>query len=98
MANSFRFADLRRFGAAWRAARATPVFINRHGRPRIVVLSVEEYADLKLRRDDPLGYDTRDPGWMSQMIDDALSGRNQIYVDAELAAVRKALKASGRDE
>jgi hypothetical protein len=87
-----KFADRRLLAAAWRAARAEPVFVNRHGKPALVVLAVEEYARLKLDLDDPLGYDTSDPDWMSKMVDDALSGKNQIYVDAEIAKVEKRLK------
>jgi prevent-host-death family protein len=85
------FASLRRLAAVLRAARSEPVIVNRHGKPALVVLAVEEYARLKLVRDDPLGYDTSDPDWMSKMVADALSGKNQIYVDAELAAIRKSL-------
>lgn len=88
---SVSFRDRRRLVALYKAARMTPVFCDRHGKPRVVVLSVEEYARLKLRCDDPLGYDTSDPNWMAQMVDDALSGKNRIYVDAELAAVEKRL-------
>lgn len=39
--------------------------------------------------DDPLGYDTRDPAEIRRMIDDALTGRHQDAVDAELARVRE---------
>ena len=87
-----KFSDRRRIAATWRAARAEPVFVNRRGKPALVILAVEEYARLKLDRDDPLGYDTSDPDWMKKMVDDAISGKNQVYVDAELAAVRKSLK------
>jgi hypothetical protein len=89
---TLRFRDLRRLAAVYKEARSAPVFCERHGKPRVVVVAVEEYARLKLRRDDPLGYDMTDPTWMMKMVHDALSGKNQIYVDAELAAVAKRLR------
>jgi PHD/YefM family antitoxin component YafN of YafNO toxin-antitoxin module len=70
---SVSFRDRRRLAAVHKAALQTPVVCERHRKPRIVIVAVEEYARLKLRRDDPHGYDTSDPNWMSQMID-ALSG------------------------
>ena len=41
--------------------------------------------------DDPLGYDTRRPflEWAREMAEDALAGRHQAAIDAELAAVRR---------
>ena len=71
---SVSFRDRRRLAAVYKAALQAPVVCERHGKPRIVIVAVEEYARLELRRDDPLGYDTSNPNWMSQMIDDALSG------------------------
>jgi hypothetical protein len=43
------------------------------------------------RRDDPLGYDTSDPGYLDQMARDALRGRHQAAVDAEADRVAAAL-------
>ena len=71
---SVGFRDRRRLAAAYKEARSAPVFCERHGKPRVVIVAIEEYARPKLRRDEPLGYDTSNPNWMSQMIDDALSG------------------------
>jgi 3',5'-cyclic AMP phosphodiesterase CpdA len=39
--------------------------------------------------DDPLGYDTCDPGYLRQMIDDVATGRTREALDAELARVRE---------
>lgn len=41
--------------------------------------------------DDPLGYDTSDPNYVKKMARDALTGRNEAAVDAEVAAVEKTL-------
>lgn len=41
--------------------------------------------------EDPLGYDTSDPGYLREMAEDALAGRHEDAVDAELANVRRAL-------
>ncbi len=70
------FRDRRRLAAVYKAARSAPVFCERHGKPRAVVVAVKEYARLKLRRDDPLGYDTSDLDWMMKMVDDVLSAKN----------------------
>jgi hypothetical protein len=40
---------------------------------------------------DPLGYDTSDPGYVRKMARDALTGRNEAAVDAEIAAVERTL-------
>jgi len=40
---------------------------------------------------DRLGYDTRDLNYIKQMARDALTGRNEAAVDAEVAAVEKTL-------
>jgi PHD/YefM family antitoxin component YafN of YafNO toxin-antitoxin module len=86
--------ERRRLAALYKQARSAPVFCERHGKPRLVVLAVEEYARLKLRVDDPLGYDTSDPNYIRQMTEDALSGKNRIYVEAELAVVRRLFRKS----
>jgi hypothetical protein len=41
--------------------------------------------------DDPLGYDTSDPDYLRKMARDALTGRNQDAVDAEVEAMVRAL-------
>ena len=58
---SVGFRDRRRLAAAYKEARSAPVFCERHGKPRVVIVAIEEYARPKLRRDDPLGYDTSKP-------------------------------------
>jgi hypothetical protein len=40
---------------------------------------------------DPLGYDTRDPDHMRKMARDALDGRHEDAVEAEIAAVERSL-------
>lgn len=83
--------------------------ITSHGKPRNVMLSVEEFCRLKriafedvpasllsgrgkmLRHvEDPLGYDTGDiTSTGLRMASDALSGKNESAVDAELNFLRK---------
>ena len=70
---SVSLLDRVRLAAVHNEARSAPVFYERHKEPCVVIVAVEAYATLRLRRDDPLVYDTSDPHWMSQMID-ALSG------------------------
>jgi hypothetical protein len=41
--------------------------------------------------EDPLGYDTRDPGYLRRMARDALEGRNEAAVEAEIARVEARL-------
>lgn len=40
---------------------------------------------------DPLGYDTSDPNYLRKMARDALTGKNEAAVDAEVAALKKTL-------
>jgi hypothetical protein len=68
--------DLRRLAAAWRAARSEPVLVNRHGKPALVVLSVEEYARLNQIRDDPIGMRAPPP-------------RTSWFVETEIDANRR---------
>jgi len=84
---SVSFRDRRRLAAVYKAALQAPVVCERHGKPRIVIVAVEEYARLTLRRDDPLGCDTSNPHWMSQMID-ALSGSVRSVTGAHTSTRR----------
>jgi prevent-host-death family protein len=111
---SYTSLDLQqRTGDIQRAVIAEPVIISNHGRPRLVIVTVEEFARLKaasgetdpaellrerkaaVRRglpEDPLGYDTGDIMACARAIAEAaLSGKNRVYVDAEIAAVEKRL-------
>ena len=45
---------------------------------------------------DPLGYDTSDPNYLRKMARDALEGRHQEAVQAELAAMERALGLTPR--
>jgi len=80
---SLSVRERRRLATLCKQARSAPV-----------VIAVEEYARLKLHVDDPLGYDTSDPDYVRRMAEDALSGRNRIYVEAELAPVRRRFRKS----
>ena len=91
---SLSVRERRRLATLCKQARSAPVICDRHGKPRLVVIAVEEYARLKLHVDDPLGYDTSDPDYVRRMAEDALSGRNRIYVEAELAPVRRRFRKS----
>lgn len=106
---TFTAIDLQKqTGDVQRAAAMDGALITSHGKPRSVMMSVEEFRRLKLaageplpeevgratativhHRPDPLGYDTSD--WHSaarRMAQDALAGRNDAAVDAELEALR----------
>jgi prevent-host-death family protein len=109
---SYTSLDLQqRTGDIQRAAAVEPVVITSHGRPRMVISSVEEFVRLKeasgepvpeeavrkrkavTRRglpDDPLGYETSDLRTCAlTMAEAALSGRNRVFVEAEIAAFEK---------
>ena len=109
---TFTSIDLQRqTGDVQRAASREGVIITSHGKPRNVMLSVEEFRRLKLAAgetppdmfeappavvrhdDDPLGYNVRDfPAAARRMAEDALAGRNDAAVAAELAALRERLR------
>ena len=84
---SVSFRDRRRLAAVYKEALQAPVVCERDRKPRIVIVAVEEYARLELRCDDPLGYDTSNPHWMSQMID-ALSGIPRSFTGAHTSMRR----------
>jgi prevent-host-death family protein len=104
---TFTSIDLQRqTGDVQRAALREGAIITSHGKPRSVMLSVEEFRRLKLaagetlpevaearptlvrHEKDPLGYDTSDfPAAARRMAEDALAGRNDAAVSAELAAL-----------
>ena len=108
---TFTSIDLQKqTGDVQRAASREGAVITSHGKPRNVMLSIEEYRRLKLaagealpesaearpavvrHRDDPLGYDVRDLGAAARkMAEDALAGRNDDAVAAELNALRSRL-------
>ena len=46
-------------------------------------------VNMQWLENDPLGYDTSDPSYLRQMIDDIETGRTQEALDAELEAVRR---------
>ena len=53
------FRERRRLAAQYQQARSPPVFSERHGKPRLVVVSVEEYA--RGRSDDKTSFDDQTP-------------------------------------
>ena len=108
---TFTSIDLQKqTGDVQRAASREGAIITSHGKPRNVMLSVEEFLRLKLaagetppasvdarpgiirHSDDPLGYDTGDfPSAARRMAEDALTGRNDAAVSAELDTLRSRL-------
>lgn len=108
---TFTSIDLQKqTGDVQRAAAREGAIITSHGKPRNVMLSIEEYRRLKLaagetlpqmaepgsagirHRTDPLGYDIRDfASAARKMAEDALGGRNEDAVTAELNALRNRL-------
>lgn len=108
---TFTSIDLQKqTGDVQRAASREGAIITSHGKPRNVMLSIEEFRRLKLaageslpqmaeprgavirHRDDPLGYDVKDFGSAARkMAEDALAGRNDDAVDAELNSLRNRL-------
>ena len=90
------------------------MLITSHGKPRAVVMSVEEFRRLKAKAgepvpaeaepkaaatlraaDDPLGYDVSDfRAAALRMAEDFKSGRTREAIDAELARVRKSMRAA----
>ena len=97
-------------GDVQRAAAQEGAVITSHGKPRNVMLSIEEFRRLKLaagerlprmaeprpavirHRDDPLAYDVKDVmAAARRMAEDALAGRNEDAVGAELDALRNRL-------
>ena len=105
---TFTSIDLQRqTGDVQRAASREGAVITSHGKPRNVMLSVEEFRRLKLAAgemlpdpvearpsavrpvSDALGYDMGDfPAAARRMAEDALSGRDDTAVAAELTALR----------
>jgi prevent-host-death family protein len=105
---TFTSIDLQKqTGDVQRAASRDGAIITSHGKPRNVMLSIEEYRRLKLaagetlpelaearpavvrHRDDPLGFDVHDFRVAARrMAEDALTGRNDAAVTAELNALR----------
>lgn len=76
------------------------VFETGHGKRRTVevenpahdpalTIEVGRRAVTHRSTDDMLGYDTRDPGYLRQMIDDVETGRTREALDAELERVRE---------
>ena len=105
---TFTSIDLQKqTGDVQRAAAREGAVITSHGKPRNVMLSVEEFRRLKLAAgevlpdaaearsavvrpvSDPLGYDVSEfPDAARRMAEDALAGRDEAAVTAELAALR----------
>ena len=107
---TFTSIDLQKqTGDVQRAAAVDGAVITSHGKPRNVMVSVEEFRRLKaaagedlpeeISQDtvtvlrpvrDPLAYSGDDfVAEARRMARDALAGRDQIAIDAELAALRK---------
>ena len=106
---TFTSIDLQKqTGDVQRAALREGAIITSHGKPRSVMLSVEEFRRLTLAAgevlpdfaearsavvrhgEDPLGYETGDfPVAARRMAEDALAGRHDAAVSAELAALRE---------
>ena len=91
---SLSVRERHRLVALYEQPCSAPSFCERHVKPLRAVVAVEEYARLKLRVDDPLGYDTSEPDYVRRVAENSLSGRNRIYVEAELVAVRRRFRRS----